>query len=136
MAKLSRRAIATYVASQLTGSQATEATSKKVILQLAAYLVDTRRTKELSLIVRDIQVYLSDAGMVSGAITTASTLSAATKTAIEKYIKGQTGAATVALDSIIDPSVIGGVKISIPGRELDATVSRNLTVLKTRFKQA
>ena len=136
MAKLSRRAIATYVASQLTGPQATEATSKKVILQLAAYLVDTRRTKELSLIVRDIQVYLSDAGMVSGAITTASTLSAATKTAIEKYIKGQTGAATVALDSIIDPSVIGGVKISIPGRELDATVSRNLTVLKTRFKQA
>jgi len=132
MAKLSRRAIATYVAEQLT----TGADSKKVVLQLAAYLVDTRRTKELSLIIRDIQFYLSESGSVSGVITTATELTAETKKAVEKYIKEQTGAKTVALDSLIDPSVIGGVKVSIPGRELDATVSRSLTVLKTRFKKA
>lgn len=132
MAKLSRRAIALYVAEQLTSG----ADSKKVMLQLAAYLVDTRRTKELSLVIRDIQFYLAEAGAVSGVITTASTLTAETKKAIEKYIKEQTGASTVALDSLIDPSVIGGVKVSIPGRELDATVSRSLTVLKTRFKKA
>jgi len=131
MAKLSRRAIATYVAEQLTAGD-----SKKVVLQLAAYLVDTRRTKELSLIIRDIQFYLSEAGAVSGVVTTASELTAETKKAVEKYIKEQTGAKTVALDSLIDPSVIGGVKVSIPGRELDATVSRSLTVLKTRFKKA
>jgi len=132
MAKLSRRAIAIYIAEQLTG----KADSQKVILQLAAYLVDTRRTKELSLIIRDIQFYLSEAGAVSGVITTANALTAETKKAIEKYIKEQTGAKTVALDSLIDPSVIGGVKVSIPGRELDATVSRSLTVLKTRYKKA
>ena len=131
MAKLSRRAIATYVAEQLTNGD-----SKKVIVQLAAFLVDTRRTKELSLIVRDIQFYLAEAGSVSGVITTATALSTETKKAIETYIKNQTGATTVALDSLIDPSVIGGVKVSIPGRELDATVSRSLTVLKTRFKKA
>jgi len=132
MAKLSRRAIATYVAEQLTS----KTDSKQVILQLAAFLVDTRRTKELSLIVRDIQFYLSEAGSVSGVVTTATELTAETKKAIEKYIKEQTGATTVALDSLIDPSVIGGVKVSIPGRELDATVSRSLTVLRTRFKKA
>lgn len=132
MTRLSRRAIATYVAKQLTS----EADSKKVVLQLAAFLVDTRRTKELSLIIRDIQFYLAEAGSVSGVITTATALSAETKKAIEKYIKQQTGATTVALDSFIDPSVIGGVKVNIPGRELDATVSRSLTVLKTRFKKA
>jgi len=132
MAKLSRRAIAIYIAEQLTG----KTDPQKVILQLAAYLVDTRRTKELSLIIRDIQFYLSEAGAVSGVITTASALTAETKKAIEKYIKEQTGAKTVALDSLIDPTVIGGVKVSIPGRELDATVSRSLTVLKTRFKKA
>jgi len=132
MTRLSRRAIATYVAQQLT----TGTDSKKVVLQLAAYLVDTRRTKELSLIIRDIQFYLSEAGSVSGVITTATALTAETKKAVEKYIKQQTGATTVALDSFIDPSVIGGVKVSIPGRELDATVSRNLTILKTRFKKA
>lgn len=132
MTRLSRRAVATYVAEQLTS----EADSKKVVLQLAAFLVDTRRTKELSLIIRDIQFYLAEAGSVSGVITTATALSAETKKAIEKYIKQQTGASTVALDSFIDPSVIGGVKVNIPGRELDATVSRSLTVLKTRFKKA
>ena len=132
MAKLSRRAIAIYIAEQLTS----KADSKKVVLQLAAYLVDTRRTKELSLIVRDIQFYLSEAGSVSGVITTATELTAETKKAVEQYIKQQTGATTVALDSFIDPSVLGGVKVSIPDRELDATVSRSLTTLKTRFKKA
>ena len=126
MTRLSRRAIATHVADQLIAGVET----KKLILQLAAYLVDTRRTNELSLIVRDIQYYLSEAGSVSGVITTASTLTAETKKAVEKYIKQETGAKTVALDSFIDPSVIGGVKVSIPGRELDATVSRSLTNLR------
>jgi len=132
MAKLSRRAIAMYVAEQLTSG----ADSKGIILQLAAYLVDTRRTKELPLIIRDIQYYLAETGSVSGVITTATVLSAETKKAIETYIKQQTGAKTVALDSLIDPTVIGGVKVSIPGRELDATVSRSLAILKTRFKKS
>lgn len=132
MARLSRRSIATYVADQLLEG----ANQKKLLQQLAAYLVDTRRTNELTLIERDIQYYLSEKGSVSGVITTASTLTAETKKAVEKYIKQQTGAKTVSLDSFIDPSVIGGVKVSIPGRELDATVSRSLTILKTRFKKA
>ena len=130
MVRLSRRAISTHVADQLIAG----GDSKKLVLQLAAYLVDTRRTNELSLIVRDIQYYLAEAGSVSGVITTASTLTAETKKAVEKYIKQETGAKTVALDSFIDSSVIGGVKVSIPGRELDATVSRSLTNL--RFKKS
>lgn len=132
MVRLSRRAIAKYATDQITSG----ADTKKLVLQLAAYLVETRRTGELSLIIRDIQFYLSEAGSVSGVITTATALTAETKSAIEQYIKKQTGATTVALDSFIDPSIIGGVKVSIPGRELDATVSRSLTILKTRFKKA
>ena len=132
MAKLSRRAIAQYAATQLTKSDE----RSTFILQLAAYLVTTRRTKELSLIIRDIQFYLSEAGSVSGSITSATELTLETKKAIETYIKQQTGATTVALDSLIDPSVIGGVKVNIPDYELDATVSRSLTVLRTRFKKA
>jgi F-type H+-transporting ATPase subunit delta len=132
MAKLSRRSIALYAADQLTNG----ADSKQLVAQLAAFLVDTRRTGELELILRDIQYYLSEAGSVSGVITTASKLTAETKKAVEAYIKNQTGAKHVALDSVIDPTVIGGVKVSIPDREFDATVSRSLAVLKTRFKKA
>ncbi len=130
MARMSRRALSTHIADELIAG----ADQKKLVLQLAAYLVETRRTKELGLIIRDIQFYLAEAGFVSGIITTATTLTADTKKAVETYIKKSTGANTVALDSFIDPSVIGGVKVSIPGRELDATVSRSLTNL--RFKKA
>jgi F-type H+-transporting ATPase subunit delta len=132
MARLSRRAIATYVADQLLS----DADRTQLMMQLAAYLVDNHRTKELALIIRDIQFYLSEKGSVSGVITTATDLTAETKKAVEKYVKQQTGATDVLLDSVVDPSVIGGVKVSIPGRELDATVSRSLTILKTRFKKA
>ncbi len=132
MAKLSRRSIAMYVANELD----TPARRKKVILQLAAYLVDTRRTNELPLVIRDIEYYLSEKGSVSGVVTSAFDLSAETKKAIEKYVKQHTGAKEVSLTNFVDPEVLGGVKVSIPGQELDATVRRSLTILKTRYRKA
>ncbi len=131
MAKLSRRSIALYVANELTTAR-----RKDVVMQLAAYLVETHRTKELSLVIRDIEFYLAETGSVSGTVTSAFDLSSETKKAIEKYVKQQTGAKDVSLDHFVDPAVIGGVKVSIPGHELDATVRRSLTNLKTRFKKA
>ena len=132
MVKLSRRSIAMYVANELGAP----ASRKKVILQLAAYLVDTRRTNELPLIIRDIEFYLSEMGSVSGVITSAFDLSAETKKAIEKYVKQHTGAKEVTLTNFVDPTVLGGVKVSVPGHELDATVRRSLTMLKTRYRKA
>jgi F-type H+-transporting ATPase subunit delta len=132
MARLSRRTIAKYIADQLIA----EADSDTLIQQLAAYLVDTRRTKELSLIVRDIQYFMAEAGSVYGVVTTATALPAATQKAVEAYVKQHTGANTVSLENSIDADIIGGVKISIPGRELDATIHHSLNILKTRFKKA
>lgn len=130
--KLSRRSVAAYVGEQLLSN----ASSSVVVEQLAAYLIDTRRTKELHLLVRDVQTYLANKGYVAGTLTTAFDLSAATQKAIEAYARKATNATEVTLDPITDPSVLGGVKISLPGYELDATVARQLTTLKTRFKKA
>lgn len=132
MAKLSRRAIASYVAHELSDA----ARRKKAVLQLAAHLVDTHRTQELPLIVRDIEYYLAENGMVNGTVTSAFDLSAETMQAIEKYVQFKTGAQSVSLEHFVDPSVVGGVKVTTPGHELDATVKRSLTLLKTRFKKA
>ena len=130
--RLSRRAIAEYISAGLI-----DGTSKKTLLnQLAAYLVASRRTKELDLIVRDIEFNLSQKGVVQTTITSAFDLSAETKKALEAFVKSKTKATQVSLTSVVEPSVIGGVKISIPGRELDQTVAHKLTVLKTRFKKA
>lgn len=130
--KLSRRALAHHVATHLVHGKP----QKEIARQLAAYLIWTRRTKELSLIVRDIQVYLAEHGHIAGKVTSARALSVATLKELETFTKQQTGAKQVSLDTVIDESVIGGVKLELPGRELDTTVARQLTILKTRYKKA
>lgn len=130
--KLSRRNLALYVATQLVSDE----DHSKLIKQLAAYLVETRRTKELELIVRDVNFYLSEVGIVKATVTSAFDLTAETKKAITAFIKKEMKSSEVALDTLIDPSVLGGVKISLSGYELDRTVAHQLTTLKTRFKKA
>lgn len=129
--KLSRRSLAMYVASQLVTKH-----RSKVIKELAAYLVETRRTKELTLIVRDVNYYLSEVGITSATVTSAFDLSAETKKAIEKFIAQKTKSTEVAVETKVDPSVLGGVRIDLPGYELNQTIAHHLTVLKTRFKKA
>ena len=129
--RLSRRRIATYITDGLVGG-----THKATLLeQLAAHLIETRRTNELGLIVRDIEYQLAEKGHLSATITSAYDLTAETKKAIESFVKDKTKATNVSLTTMIDPSVLGGVKISLPGREINQTVAHQLTVLKTRFKK-
>lgn len=132
MAKLSRRQISAYVAQQLISG----APTKALVQQLAAYLIDARRTKELGLIIRDVQYNLAKQGYVAGSVTTANELDAATKKAIEAYAKQKTGAKHIHLDTSVDPSVLGGMRLSLPGSELDTTIARQLTALKTQYKKA
>lgn len=130
--KLSRREVAQYIANQLIAG----ASPKKMTLQLAAFLIESRRTNELTIMIRDIAMYLSDAGHVSGTMTSARELNTATKKAIEQYVKEKTGAAHIELDTIVDESVLGGIKLEVPGREFDSTIARQLTLLTTRYKKA
>lgn len=130
--RLSRRSMAEYIATGLVEGQS----KRKLFQQLAGYLVDTQRTKELDLIVRDIEFSLAEKGIVQASVVSAFDLTAETKKALEGFVKQQTKASQVSLTNLVDESVLGGVKISVPGRELDQTALHQLTVLKTRFKKA
>lgn len=130
--KLSRRLLAEYVADQLEAGVA----SKKIAWQLAAYLLENGRDKELELILRDVQTALAVRGSVSGTITSAFELDQATKKSLEAFAKQKTGAKHVSLDATIDPKVLGGIKLSLPGKELDATIARMLTTLQTKYRKA
>ncbi|MFZ1250599.1 MAG: F0F1 ATP synthase subunit delta [Candidatus Microsaccharimonas sp.] len=130
--KLSRRSVATYIAKQMVdGAQV-----RTLAQQLAAYLVESRRTSEIDLVLRDIQYYLAEKGYLSCTVTSAFELSDATRKLIEAFAKNTTGATTVTLESVVDPTVLGGIKISLPGKEFDATIARSLTTLRTRYKKA
>lgn len=128
--RLSRRKITNYVAEQLAAGN-----TKQVIKQLAAFLIDNRRTKELELIVRDVEYELAKRGIVLARITSAHELTTATRAAINALIKEQTGTSNIQLQQFIDPSVLGGVKVDIPGQQIDTTIARRLTTLRTNVKK-
>lgn len=130
-AKLSRQAIARHVASQLAANNASV-----VIPQLAAFLVENKRTKELDAIVRDVHFYTASQGVVIGEVVSAFSLEKSVLEAITAYIQQKTGAKTVLIDSIVKPEVLGGVAIRIPGQEVNATIANQLRRLTTELKKA
>lgn len=129
--RLSRRKIASYYAQALLDG----ANSQKLALQLAAYLIESSRTKELISIISDIEYQLSLNGVVLANITSAHDLSDLTRAAVADLIKKTTNATSIQLKECIDPSVLGGVKLEFTGFELDTTIARRLTKLKTNYKK-
>lgn len=124
MAKLSRRKISSYIADELI------AHNNDVLSELAAYLLETNRTKELELIVRDIEDALAARGVVIADVVSAHSLSDQSRQELEKFVSTQTGATTVTFREAVDASVIGGVRLALPGKEMDATIRRKLMTLK------
>jgi F0F1-type ATP synthase delta subunit len=129
--RLSRRKIASYYANSLADG----VDAKKLALQLAGFLVESGRVKELSLIVSEIEYHLSLKGIVVANVASAHELDDLTKKAIINLVKNSTKADQVQLREYTDSSVLGGVKLEFTGSELDTTIARRLTKLKTNFKK-
>ena len=121
-AKISRRKIAAYIADELlAGHAATK--------QLAAYLVDAKRTREATLIVRDIETALADRGILVADIASARTLAAETESEITAYLQASTKATDVQLRKSVDQQLLGGVRITVPDGRLDTTLRHRLNQL-------
>ncbi|HPR09197.1 F0F1 ATP synthase subunit delta [Candidatus Saccharibacteria bacterium] len=123
MPKLSRRKIAEYVAN--TTKDGVVPTG--VIAELAAYLADSHRTRELPLVVRTIEDVLAERGQVVARVTTARGLD----DSIKQSIRAQINAKEVYFAEAVDPSVIGGVRVETPGKTLDATIIRKLNSIRS-----
>lgn len=125
--RLSRRKITEYLADSLVAG----ASEKDIVTSLAAYLIDTRRTSEIELIIRDIDYQLSVRGIVLANVISAYKLSEETKKAITAMLKDATGAVSIELEEHVDLAVLGGVRIDIPGSQIDGTIARRLNLLTT-----
>lgn len=121
-AKLSRRKIAAHLADELVAG-------RSIVKQLAAYLVESKRTREAKLMIRDIESALSDRGIVLADVSTARELASDTKKEITNYVKQVSGAKSVELRSHVDPYLLGGVRIDTPGNRLDKTLRHKLNQL-------
>ncbi len=122
-AKLSRRKIAAYCADELLAG-------RNVIKQLAAYLTETHRENEMDLIVRDIEAALAERGLVVADLHSSRKLGDDTKNAIASFLAQTMNAERVVMRESVDDSLLGGVRVSAAGRELDTTLRRRLNQLK------
>lgn len=120
--RISRRKLAAYAAEQLVSGKKAGA----VVKEVAAFLIDTKRTREAELLVRDIEAALAERGVVIADITSAFPLSDAVRADVKKLI----GNGELVLREIVDPSVLGGIRLATPGKRLDATLKRKIQALK------
>lgn len=124
---LTRRAVARYVAEQLVSG----VDVKKVITQLAAYLVVQHKTKLAERYLADIEVELAARGVVVADVTTARPLSEELRQSVETLIATQTGGRHVALREHVDQKIIGGMIIRSAGSEYDRSIKRAVRALRS-----
>ena len=123
MPKLSRRKLAINAAARLSRGEA----KKTVLRDLAAYLIDTGRKAEATLIVRDIETMLMAGGTAIGTVTSARPLTSGALKTIESFVKlNDSKIKQVLLREQVDESLIGGMKLELPGMQLDASVKAKL----------
>ncbi len=128
--RVSRRSLARYAADQLLNGNS----AKNVAERLAAALIASRREKDASLLLDDINYELQNRGhLASATLTTAHPLSASLKNEVASLVKKLAKVRQVILTEQIDRTVIGGVRIQTADRTWDKTVTAELNKLKGSF---
>jgi len=122
--RLSRRKIAALAAEKILSGES----QQKVLREVAAYLLATRRVREQTLLVRDIEDALAVQGVVVADVTSAHPLTEVVKSEISKLV----GAKHLQLRERIDTEVLGGIRVDVPGKRFDGTLQRKLTALKAQ----
>ncbi len=127
MVKTSRKDLAQTIATHtLQGGE-----NKNYARQVANLLLSERRTGELDSILRDVQADWTEKGFVEVIVTSAHPLASDIKEEIRREIKAlYPTAKKVIVTEAHDPDVIGGVRVSLPNRQLDFSVEAKLNKLK------
>ena len=99
--------------------------------EIAAYLLETGQTADLESLMRDIIVYRSKHGVVEASATSAHTLSNQDIADIKQILHAEyPKAKSLLVDQTEDPDMIGGVKLDMPGEQLDLTVRAKVNTFK------
>lgn len=103
-----------------------------VAREVAAYLLAEGRVRDLESVLRDVQADWAKAGHVEVLAASAHPLEAGTRADIEQQIKKLYPKATqIIVTEVLDPAVIGGVRLSLANQQLDLSVEAKLN----KFKQ-
>ena len=120
--KLSRRKIAQYVAERVRSGLVPE----QVMQEVAAYLAETRRVREAALVARAIEDALYEQGTAVVTVTSARPLD----DELRQAVAAQVGMRDVYLREVVDPSVLGGIRLQTADASYDATLAHKLNGLR------
>lgn len=130
MQKLSRRQLAKYAADQL--EQGTSI--KDLAAHLAAVLATSKRSGQGRQLAEDIGYEMESRGLLAEAtLTSARPLGAELVAQLKKFIKDEARTKQVIINEVVEPEVIGGVRIDTARRSWDQTIKRRLTDIREAF---
>lgn len=122
----------TRIAGAVADQTLAKGVSKAYAREVAAYLLSEGRVDELDSLLRDIQAEWAAKGYVEVLARCAHPLDATDKKDIAAKVKNlYPNAKKVVVTEVADPSVIGGVQISLADKQLDLSVEAKLN----KFKQ-
>ena len=102
------------------------------VTSLAAYLLDEGRSSEVESLVRDVQNIRTSHGIIDAVVYSAHPLSVSAMQAVEAEARRVYPAARrIIITPALDPSLIGGVRLELPGCRLDLSVAGELRKFKT-----
>lgn len=126
--KQTRTKIAKTIADRIDRSDSPQAVSREI----AAYLLAERRVDDLDSVMRDLWQIRADAGVVEVVAASAHPLTDDIKQNIKSEIKRHyPDAKDISIDELFDPTIIGGVRLSLANQQLDMSVEAKLN----KFKQ-
>lgn len=116
----SRTQVAQYVAQHLAAGR------NDAVRTAAAWLLERGRARQASYLAKDVARTLAEQGYLYLEVTTARPLSNASREQIVADVRARTGATTVELMEHIDPTMIGGVRLTTPEMAMDGSVKTKL----------
>lgn len=99
------------------------ASAKELSKEIAAYLLNERRVKELASILRDVQKDWAEEGFVEVEATSAHKLNETSKKEITAQARTfYPKARKIKISERVDPSLLGGVRLVIADRQIDLSL--------------
>lgn len=125
--KYSQADVANHIASQLSE----DIDEQDLAISVASYLIDEGKTASLDSLLRDVMELRAKNGIVELTARSAFAIAPEQKVMIQKVAKNQyPGAHKVIIHEILDPTVIGGVSLSLANSSLDMTIKSKLNHLR------
>lgn len=119
--------------------QAVSAVAKKMKLDALTantlgVLAENRRLDQAKAVIDAFETLAADArGELTAEVTSARALSAAQKKALTAKLKARMGR-DVAINSVVDPSILGGLKVKVGSELIDSSIKTRLNSLATAMK--